>query len=68
MPKILLIDDSTSALQIIGTILVDAGHLAPDVESQTEQTLRNIAAAWVFTLPVAALLSGTLFWLFRHFA
>jgi PiT family inorganic phosphate transporter len=29
-------------------------------------TLRNIAAAWVFTLPAAALLSGSLFWLFRQ--
>ena len=26
------------------------------------------AAAWVFTLPVAALLSGSLFWLFRRWA
>jgi inorganic phosphate transporter, PiT family len=29
-------------------------------------TIRNIAAAWAFTLPVAALLSGSLFWLFRQ--
>jgi PiT family inorganic phosphate transporter len=29
-------------------------------------TLRNIAAAWVFTLPAAALLSGVLFWAFSH--
>jgi PiT family inorganic phosphate transporter len=29
-------------------------------------TLRNIAAAWVFTLPAAALLSGTLFYLFSQ--
>jgi PiT family inorganic phosphate transporter len=28
-------------------------------------TLRDIALAWVFTLPVAALLSGCLFWLFN---
>ncbi len=27
-------------------------------------TVRNIAMAWVFTLPAAALLSGTLFWVF----
>ena len=26
----------------------------------------NIAVAWVFTLPAAALLSGSLFWAFRH--
>jgi PiT family inorganic phosphate transporter len=31
-------------------------------------TLRNIAAAWVFTLPAAALLSGTLFYLFSQIA
>ena len=29
-------------------------------------TVRNIAMAWVFTLPAAALLSGCLFWLFSH--
>jgi PiT family inorganic phosphate transporter len=31
-------------------------------------TIRNIAAGWVFTLPAAALLSGLLYWLFRHIA
>jgi inorganic phosphate transporter, PiT family len=29
--------------------------------------LRNIAMAWVLTLPVAALLAGCLFWVFRQF-
>jgi len=29
-------------------------------------TLRNIALGWVLTLPVAILLSGTLYFLFRH--
>jgi PiT family inorganic phosphate transporter len=28
-------------------------------------TVRNIAAGWVFTLPVAALLSGSLYLLFH---
>ena len=28
-------------------------------------TIRNIAAGWVFTLPAAAVLSGTLYFLFR---
>jgi phosphate/sulfate permease len=28
--------------------------------------LRNIAVAWVFTLPAAALLSGTLFFVFSR--
>ncbi len=27
-------------------------------------TLRNVAMAWVLTLPVAMLLSGSLYWLF----
>ncbi|HEX4006261.1 MAG TPA: inorganic phosphate transporter [Acidobacteriaceae bacterium] len=30
-------------------------------------TIRNIALAWVFTLPVAAALAGSLFWLMRQF-
>jgi PiT family inorganic phosphate transporter len=29
-------------------------------------TVRNLAMAWVLTLPVAILLSGSLFWLFSH--
>jgi PiT family inorganic phosphate transporter len=31
-------------------------------------TVRDIALAWVFTLPVAALLSGCLFWVFNKLA
>jgi PiT family inorganic phosphate transporter len=30
-------------------------------------TIRNIALAWVFTLPAAALLAGTLLWIMRQF-
>jgi PiT family inorganic phosphate transporter len=29
-------------------------------------TIRNIAMAWIFTLPAAALLSGGLYFLFRQ--
>jgi inorganic phosphate transporter, PiT family len=29
-------------------------------------TLRNIALAWVLTLPAAMMLSGSLYWLFSH--
>ena len=29
------------------------------------ETVRNIAMAWVFTLPAAALLSGCLYWVFN---
>ena len=45
-----------------------AGTMAANKSGLQLSTIRNIAAAWVFTLPVAALLSGTLFWLFRHVA
>ncbi len=31
-------------------------------------TIRNIATAWIFTLPAAAVLSASLFWLFNHLA
>lgn len=31
-------------------------------------TIRNIAMAWVFTLPAAAILSGVLFMIFRTLA
>ena len=29
-------------------------------------TVRNLALAWVLTLPAAVLLSGGLYWLFSH--
>jgi inorganic phosphate transporter, PiT family len=42
-----------------------AGTMAANGSGLRLATVRNIAAGWVFTLPVAALLSGTLYWLFR---
>jgi PiT family inorganic phosphate transporter len=45
-----------------------AGTMAANHSGLQLSTIRNIAAAWVFTLPAAALLSGTLFWLFRQFS
>ena len=45
-----------------------AGTMVANGSGLQWSTLRNIAAAWVFTLPAAALLSGTLYWLFRQFA
>ena len=45
-----------------------AGTMAANRSGLQISTLRNIAAAWVFTLPVAALLSGLLFYVFRQFA
>jgi inorganic phosphate transporter, PiT family len=45
-----------------------AGTMAANKSGLQLSTIRNIAAAWVFTLPAAALLSGCLFWLFRHFS
>jgi PiT family inorganic phosphate transporter len=43
-----------------------AGTMAANRSGLQISTIRNIAAAWVFTLPAAALLSGTLFWAFSH--
>ncbi|MGO9436865.1 MAG: inorganic phosphate transporter [Terracidiphilus sp.] len=45
-----------------------AGTMAANKSGLQLSTIRNIAAAWVFTLPVAALLSGGLFVLFRQFS
>jgi PiT family inorganic phosphate transporter len=44
-----------------------AGTMAANGSGLQLSTIRNIAMAWVFTLPVAALLSGGLFVLFRQF-
>jgi PiT family inorganic phosphate transporter len=45
-----------------------AGTMAANKSGLQLSTIRNIAAAWVFTLPAAALLSGLLFALFRSFS
>jgi PiT family inorganic phosphate transporter len=45
-----------------------AGTMAANGNGLRFKTIRNIAAGWVFTLPAAALLSGSLYWLFRHIA
>jgi inorganic phosphate transporter, PiT family len=45
-----------------------AGTMAANRSGLQISTIRNIAAAWVFTLPAAALLSGTLFWAFSRIA
>ena len=41
-----------------------AGTMVANGSGLQMSTLRNIAMAWVFTLPAAALLSGFLFWVF----
>jgi PiT family inorganic phosphate transporter len=43
-----------------------AGTMAANKSGLQVATLRNIAMAWIFTLPVAALLSGSLYFLFRQ--
>jgi PiT family inorganic phosphate transporter len=43
-----------------------AGTMAANGSGLRLKTVRNIAAGWVFTLPAAALLSGTLYWIFRQ--
>ena len=45
-----------------------AGTMAANGSGLRLKTIRNIAAGWVFTLPAAALLSGLLYWIFRHAA
>ena len=42
-----------------------AGTMAASGSGLRLNTVRNIAAGWVFTLPAAAVLSGLLYWLFR---
>jgi len=43
-----------------------AGTMAANRSGLQMGTLRNLVMAWVLTLPAAILLSGTLYWLFRH--
>jgi PiT family inorganic phosphate transporter len=43
-----------------------AGTMAANGSGLQMSTLRNLALAWVLTLPVAMLLSGSLFWIFRQ--
>jgi inorganic phosphate transporter, PiT family len=43
-----------------------AGTMAANKSGIQLSTVRNLALAWVLTLPVAMLLSGSLFWLFRR--
>jgi inorganic phosphate transporter, PiT family len=43
-----------------------AGTMAANKSGLQMSTIRNIAMAWIFTLPAAALLSGGLYFLFRQ--
>ena len=43
-----------------------AGTMAANRSGLQIATLRNLVVAWVLTLPAAILLSGSLYWLFRH--
>lgn len=44
-----------------------AGTMAANNSGLQMNTIRNIIMAWVFTLPAATLLSGSLYWLFSNF-
>jgi len=44
-----------------------AGTMAANKSGLQTSTLRDIALAWVFTLPAAAILSGVLYWFFNTF-
>ena len=43
-----------------------AGTMAANQSGLQWATIRNLAMAWVLTLPVSMVLAGTLFWAFRH--
>jgi PiT family inorganic phosphate transporter len=43
-----------------------AGTMAANRSGLQMSTIRDIALAWIFTLPAAAILSGCLFWLFSR--
>jgi inorganic phosphate transporter, PiT family len=43
-----------------------AGTMAANGSGLQLATIRNIATAWVLTLPAAMLISGTLYWIFSH--
>jgi inorganic phosphate transporter, PiT family len=45
-----------------------AGTMAANGSGLQMSTVRNIAMAWIFTLPAAAILSGSLYWLFSRFS
>jgi PiT family inorganic phosphate transporter len=45
-----------------------AGTMAANKSGLQVSTIRDIAMAWVFTLPAAAILSGVLYWLFNMLA
>ena len=45
-----------------------AGTMAANKSGLQMSTIRDIALAWIFTLPAAAILSGCLFWLFNKVA
>jgi len=43
-----------------------AGTMAANQSGLQWATIRNLAMAWVLTMPAAILLSGSLYWLFTH--
>ena len=43
-----------------------AGTMVANGSGLQWSTVRNLATAWVLTLPVSIALSGSLFWIFRH--
>ena len=43
-----------------------AGTMAANRSGLQMSTVRNLVVAWVLTLPAAIILSGTLYWIFRH--
>ena len=49
-----------------GRVLPVAGTMAAKGSGLQMQTVRNLLMAWLLTLPMAIILSGSLYWLFSH--
>jgi len=43
-----------------------AGTMAANGSGLQWGTVRNLAMAWVLTLPASIVLAGLLYWIFRH--
>ena len=59
-----MVQDLKTDVLVIGA--GPAGTMTANKSGIQMSTVRNLALAWVLTLPAAMVLSGFLFWFFRH--
>lgn len=57
-----------ASAELVATLTIGAADIygLPERSGLQWSTVRDLALAWVLALPVAILLSGSLFWLFFH--